>query len=122
MKEGKRNKSFKFSKVLIALVLVVASVFGINTFINAEAGSVPDHQKNITDNGDGTHKLSLTITGDAETREHTDARANVVIIYDVSSSMVNNVKDSDYTRADQAEAVVYDFVDKLFSYKTECSL
>ena len=53
------------------------------------AGDPPDHSKTLIDNHDGTHKLSLTVTGDADTDNTTASNANVVIVFDTSNSMIN---------------------------------
>lgn len=52
------------------------------------AGDTPAHTKTLGDNGDGTHKLSLTVTGDADT-DNKASNANVIIVFDTSNSMVN---------------------------------
>ena len=53
-------------------------------------GDKPEIEKTLTDNGDGTYTLGLSVTGDADTESTTAANANVVIIYDVSTSMTYN--------------------------------
>ena len=46
-----------------------------------------DHSKDIIDNGDGTYKISLDVTGENET---SIKKANVIIVMDTSHSMVDN--------------------------------
>ncbi len=46
--------------------------------------TVPDHSKELIDNGDGTYTLELTITGEAEKQPN---NVNVIVILDVSGSM-----------------------------------
>lgn len=53
------------------------------------AGDVPAHTKTLGDNNDGTNKLSLTVTGDADTDSKTASNANIIIVFDTSNSMVN---------------------------------
>ena len=53
------------------------------------AGDTPAHSKTLSDNHDGTHKLSLTVTGDADTDSNTASNANVIIVFDTSNSMIN---------------------------------
>ena len=80
----------------------------------------PDHLKAITYNDDGTYKLSLDVTGESETKVETASNVNVLIVYDVSSSMTSNRVgngNSSPRRADQAEKVVYDFVKALAEYQ-----
>ena len=53
--------------------------------INVKNQNKVDHSKTITDNGDGTHKLSLDVTGENE--KDASKKANVVVIFDTSGSM-----------------------------------
>ena len=76
----------KLLAIIISLVMVLSLVPQV-TF--AAAGDVPDHNKTRVSNGDGTYKLSLDITGDADTDKPT-AKANILIVYDVSGSMTQN--------------------------------
>ena len=46
----------------------------------------PDHEKTLTDNRNGTYTIGLNVTGDADTTQKA-SNVNVVIVYDVSSSM-----------------------------------
>ena len=62
--------------VLSALVFLV----GLSGVALADAGDVPAHGKTIHDNGDGTYKLELSVTGDADTEVETAANVNVLII------------------------------------------
>ncbi|MBQ7175015.1 MAG: VWA domain-containing protein [Lachnospiraceae bacterium] len=52
------------------------------------AGDVPDHSKTLTDNKNGTYTIGLDVTGDADTEGTNASNANVIIVYDVSSSMI----------------------------------
>ena len=52
-------------------------------------GDTPAHTKTLSNNHDGTHKLSLTVTGDADTDSNTASNANVIIVFDTSNSMIN---------------------------------
>ena len=81
------------------------------------AGQEPDHDKIINPNGDGTFNLELSVTGDADDETQEAGKVNVLIIYDTSSSMTSNAQGSSYTRADQAEDVVHDFLTNLASYQ-----
>ena len=54
-----------------------------------------DHNKTLKDNEDGTYQLSLDVTGQVSTSK-TTAPVNVVIVYDVSKSMINNLTPSTY--------------------------
>ena len=63
----------------------VTNVISTHTFGN---GGIAN-DKSISSNGDGTHKLALSVTGSASTTSHS-TKANILVIYDVSSSMVDN--------------------------------
>ncbi|MBQ1386069.1 MAG: hypothetical protein IIY75_04680, partial [Erysipelotrichales bacterium] len=80
---------FKKSLKVLLSVLMCFSVLTAPTVVrvvNAVDGEAPDHNKTLVPNGDGTYKLHLTVTGEADTTK-TDAKANILIIYDVSGSM-----------------------------------
>ena len=51
------------------------------------AGDIPAHSKSLKDNLDGTYTIGLNVTGDADTENNTASNANVIIIYDTSTSM-----------------------------------
>ena len=84
---------------------------------------VPAHAKTRTDNGDGTYKLELSVTGDADTDKVQANHVNVLVMFDVSTSMVNNKaggsSQKDATRADAAEKAMYDFTQALFKYQNK---
>ena len=77
----------------------------------------PEHEKTIQDNEDGTYTLELTVTGDADTEIQEAGGVNIVLVYDVSQSMTNNAGSSRYSRADQAEDIVHDFLINLAKYQ-----
>ena len=54
-----------------------------------DVGSVPDHNKTLERKSDGTYRLGLSVTGDADTDSSTASNVNVIIVYDASSSMYN---------------------------------
>ena len=53
----------------------------------AQTITAPPHDKQLTSHGDGTYQLELSVTGDAQTNIVPDAHVNVMVIFDVSSSM-----------------------------------
>ncbi|MBQ3286379.1 MAG: S-layer homology domain-containing protein [Firmicutes bacterium] len=83
-----KNKKFK---LLIGLLLIMALSIVLASVAFAEGEDeeqpfVPDHTKDVIDNKNGTYTISLDVTGDADT-DVTKTSANVLIIYDASSSM-----------------------------------
>lgn len=103
--------------LLLVLFAAVALFIGGVTVASAAAGDAPAHSKTIEDNGDGTYKLELSVTGDSETEEQSDTHINVLIIYDESSSMVSN--NDNPRRADIAEDAMYTFVNGLLGYANQ---
>ena len=75
--------------LLLSLAMIITYMPLSMMTVYAEAGQVPDHNKTRVPNGDGTYKLSLDVTGDADT-ETTDAKANILVVMDVSGSMTND--------------------------------
>ena len=79
----------KASKTLIALLMCFSMLqipsIGISK-VNAATGDTPQHAKNLIDNGDGTYKLALSITGEAEKKV---TKTNVIVVFDRSGSMTN---------------------------------
>lgn len=55
----------------------------------ADGATVPYISKTLGDNGDGTYTLGLSVTGSAESTSSASP-VNVIIVYDVSNSMINN--------------------------------
>jgi len=91
--------------VLSALVLVL----GLSGTAYAAVGDdVPDHAKTITDNGDGTYTLSLSVTGDAERQPN---NVNVIVVFDRSGSMTAQ-------RMNAAKSAVDNLANSLFAYNT----
>ncbi|MDO4532269.1 MAG: FctA domain-containing protein, partial [Coriobacteriia bacterium] len=108
-----KNKALS---VFIAMMLAVVGFCVAPTTALADKGDTPAHSKSIENNEDGTYKLALSVTGDADTEVETAANVNVLIVYDVSQSMTNNAAGGG-TRADNAEDVVHKFIDNLAGYQ-----
>ena len=74
--------------MIIAVFMVVTNMLTPNTravtTVNAEAGKEPAHAKFRGNNGDGTYKLALNVTGDAVRKPQ---KVNVIVIVDRSGSM-----------------------------------
>ena len=113
-KDSKRTRKLTFIclSVVLVLVMIGAFIYGIP---KAAAGNPPAHSKTRTDNGDGTYKIELAVTGDADDEFENDTHINVLIIYDESSSMVSNTDNP--RRADIAEDAMYNFIDGLIGYQ-----
>ena len=166
-KSKKLNKIFTL--VVFAIALISGSVYGVYNIVKAE--DEIKFEKNVEVDTDGTYKVSLDITGSADTTT-TESKANVLIVYDVSGSMKGHlpyqygsyghtstyqsegwvqlykysnyryvaITDDEkytgtvysdrygtvytgdrfykYSRAEKAEATVYDFADALLSHNT----
>ena len=77
----------------------------------------PLHNKDLISNNNGTYTISLDVTGDSDPEIDTAANVNIVIVYDISQSMSENAGTSRYSRGDQAEDVVHDFIQNIASYQ-----
>ena len=101
------KRSFRALGELLSIFVLIACVLGIccgySSVAFAETSpEAPAHEKTLTNNGDGTYTLSLSVTGAAtSTTESNDI--NVLVIFDTSSSMGNSV-DGGGTRRSNAIA------------------
>ncbi len=77
----------------------------------------PVTSKIIEDNGDGTYKITLSVTGKASTASD-NTKANVVVVYDASNSMNQKDKQSGQTRSDIAKSAVKSLAAKLLANNT----
>ena len=122
MKVKKVNQIKRIVAVILALLVAITflpfSGFNLTTAKAAE-GDPPAHSKTATPNEDGTYKLELTVTGDADPVANEAGEVNIVMVYDVSQSMTSNAGSTRYSRADQAEAIIYDFLDGLLPYQND---
>ena len=92
------NKELRIGRKILCLAIALVMILTLiprlpASVAYADAGQVPAHSKTREANGDGTYKLSLDVTGDADTDKPT-AKANVLIVYDVSGSMVQSTTTS----------------------------
>ena len=75
----------------------------------------PAHSKTLTDNGDGTYDLTLSVTGRSSSST-TSSKADIVIVFDKSGSM------NDYIQSDTGSMGYSSSSDKYFNlYKKEGS-
>ena len=80
-------------KKILSLLLAVLMLLGLTVPsgilaqpAKAKAGDTPGHSKTATPNGDGTTKLELSVTGDAD-YDAEPVKVNVIIVLDTSGSM-----------------------------------
>ena len=104
----KKKVAIIFTSVLMMLTMSISAL---------AAGWQADAVGWWYDNGDGTYKLELSVTGDADNEDLSAAGANIALIYDVSQSMTNPAGSSSNSRADETEDIVHDFLDDLLVYK-----
>ncbi len=121
MARNKRRKGLRkaFSWLMVLCMVMTMGMFTAQT-ASADRGDTPEHHKMRESNGDGTYRLELSVTGDAETEIETAANVNVLIVYDESSSMTSNnvTTNPNRNRADYAEDVVHDFIESLSRYQS----
>ncbi|MBQ6368001.1 MAG: Cna B-type domain-containing protein [Erysipelotrichaceae bacterium] len=122
----------RIGKVLLTMAFVlsmlVSNSLGISPLATRVKAEVipPEHDKTATPNktedgsNDGTYKIELSVTGDADTEVETASNVNVLIVYDVSSSMTSNnvTTNPNRNRADYAEDIVHDFIENLRGYQS----
>jgi len=122
MKRIKSKKSKKLNKIftwiIFALALISGSTYGINSYIKAKADDVV-YKKGVMPNKvngkeDGTYKISLDITG-ATSTETATSKANIVLVYDVSGSMIDPQYTSYYE--DDPDNPKYENSGKYYGYR-----
>lgn len=94
----------KYCALLIALAMVLP-VMSVRAFAAAQPSTKdgPDVEKIVTDNGDGTRKIKLELTGKVNTT-HEVTKANVLVVLDLSGSM--DYKAGTTTRLKAAKSAV----------------
>ena len=115
-----------FKRVWVTLLLALAMIITfmpmtmMTSYAELNEDGSPLHSKTRSDNGDGTYKLELSVTGDADNKLSNDTHINVLIVYDESSSMtMYNAPGSSTSRADHAEDAMYSFINGLINYKNK---
>ena len=119
----KMSKGVKILSLAVITALLVGALFAIIPLqkAKAEISGAPQNSKELIDNGDGTYTIALSVTGAAESSITTEAtKANVILVLDTSSSMVNNRPGGQGTRtrlALEQEALTKDdgIIDKLLA-------
>ena len=92
----------RFRNVAAAFLMVLSTVapMGNGLLLNAyadEPTDAPKRSKTLTDNGDGTYTLTLSVTG-RSSQSDDSTKANVVVIYDTSGSMKYPEPSTEYGR------------------------
>ena len=110
---------------LLSLLLVLAMCISLMPGIALAADddeptpAEPKAGKSITDNGDGTYTISLSIEGDAQMPNQDKNVVNVLIVYDISQSMSTTAEGSTHSRGDEAENVVHGFLNTLLGKQAD---
>ena len=107
-----RQKKTSFLRALAIFAIAFIGYFCVVFSTPALAVEPPAHTKILTPNGDGSYKLSLTVTGKSESSvERT--RANVVVVFDKSNSM--DLRSDGRSRLAVAQEAVNALTDELMS-------
>ena len=86
-KAGNSKLLRKVLSTLLILCMAIGYLPAANVFAeDGETPQPPNPVKHRIPNGDGTYKLSLSVTGDSEVRKEA-SDVNVLIMYDTSTSM-----------------------------------
>ena len=105
------NLKQRFKSTLAAFLLVATTIMPLGGSLLFQAyaaegtDSAPAHSKKLTPNDDGTYELSLSVTGATQNTQTSEVtKANVVLVLDTSSSMVNNRTTYNGTRMTRLDA------------------
>lgn len=92
----------------------------LKSALGARIGAEPAHEKVLTPNGDGTYKLSLSVTGkSASSHFHTGTRANVLFVIDTSTSMYDPANDgTKRTKMQATKQLAQDMATRLLKNNT----
>ena len=117
--DGRKSMTWPlFAVALCALVIVLGAFVPTSAFADDLSLSTPPvHHKTLTDNGDGSYDVTLTVKGEEkETETQTAGKADVIIVFDRSNSMRAPQKDTngnDSTRLDVAKDATNNLIDQL---------
>lgn len=81
---------------------------------NDQSLDSPATEKKLTDNGDGTYDLSLSVTGQSKSSSES-TKADVLIVFDTSGSMKESVRGSNRSRMAIAKDTLKKLTNKLLS-------
>ena len=104
--------------IAIALATLVGMAGFAPTTALADSGDIsleaPAHHKTISDNGDGTYDLALSVIGDAASSSYSKP-IDVVVVIDVSGSMKDRSSGSKNTKLQAAKNAVKVLADTLLN-------
>jgi hypothetical protein len=84
-----------FTALVVSLFACGLVAIGVASADPLALSSPPTHHKSITDKGDGSYDVTLSVTGEQkETETQTSSMADVVIVFDKSGSMRASATDS----------------------------
>ena len=82
--------------VLVAAAVAMVGKVAVSFAASAADAEPPKVAKTLTPNGDGTYKLSLSVTGSASSAQES-SKANVVVVFDTSGSMDETTTSYEYS-------------------------
>lgn len=93
----------------LAILMTFVMIMGYIPIMSwAAVGDVPDHDKFLAANDDGTYTLALNVTGDAEKNPQ---KVNVIVIVDRSNSMNQQSGTGAYVASNQNATTMYGLID-----------
>ena len=91
------NLKSKFKYFAVSFLMMASTITPLGNFLVPSAAAAedptttPSHGKTIKPNNDGTYTINLSVTGETSSSSTSNVtKANVVLVVDTSSSMVNN--------------------------------
>ncbi|MBR2792400.1 MAG: Cna B-type domain-containing protein [Erysipelotrichaceae bacterium] len=105
-----RQITKKVLKSLLSVIMCISilQILNLGTRVHAASGDVPDHDKTLTVNEDGTYTIALNVTGDSEKQIQ---KVNVIVIVDRSGSMGSQSGTGAYVPSSQNGTNMYGLVD-----------
>ena len=102
------GKKFRYIAASFLMLLSTVTPMGgalVRSAYAATGDDAPSNSKTIRSNGDGTYTIALSVTGATESSTTTEAtKANVILVLDTSTSMVNNNTTYNGTRMTRLDA------------------
>ena len=110
-KKQNKNSEKLFAFVLFTIACVLGLIYAMNPNVFSSlvinrgyiaAGDEPYRKKDIVDNHDGTYQLYLEVKGEAEKKPQ---KANVIVVFDTSSSMNDSSGTSETTYIETSDNI-----------------